>query len=202
MYEPCCIFYFRFISVLLSVCLLILVSVRFLHLFIFLFFSSFYTFVFFFFFLMIRRPPRSTRTDTLFPYTTLFRSNQKLDYLAYNEIITDIVQGNYSNIDLTAFITACAGNRMDLDEITYLTKAMIASGMQLHWNKEIVVDKHCIGGLPGNRTTPMVVAIVTDFGLTMPNTSSLAITSPAGTTDTMEVFTNLTLSPEKIKEVV
>src|SRR3546814_13366467 len=29
-----------------------------------------------FFFLMIRRPPRSTRTDTLFPYTTLFRSNQ------------------------------------------------------------------------------------------------------------------------------
>src|SRR3546814_4000224 len=29
---------------------------------------------YFFFFLMIRRPPRSTRTDTLFPYTTLFRS--------------------------------------------------------------------------------------------------------------------------------
>src|SRR3546814_18340919 len=32
-------------------------------------------FVYIFFFLMIRRPPRSTRTDTLFPYTTLFRSN-------------------------------------------------------------------------------------------------------------------------------
>src|SRR3546814_13284910 len=31
----------------------------------------------FFFFLMIRRPPRSTRTDTLFPYTTLFRSGAK-----------------------------------------------------------------------------------------------------------------------------
>src|SRR3546814_11798441 len=31
----------------------------------------------FFFFLMIRRPPRSTRTDTLFPYTTLFRSGQE-----------------------------------------------------------------------------------------------------------------------------
>src|SRR3546814_3984252 len=30
----------------------------------------------FFFFLMIRRPPRSTRTDTLFPYTTLFRSGR------------------------------------------------------------------------------------------------------------------------------
>src|SRR3546814_7872366 len=32
-----------------------------------------------FFFLMIRRPPRSTRTDTLFPYTTLFRSLGHLD---------------------------------------------------------------------------------------------------------------------------
>src|SRR3546814_4756279 len=31
-------------------------------------------YLYFFFFLMIRRPPRSTRTDTLFPYTTLFRS--------------------------------------------------------------------------------------------------------------------------------
>src|SRR3546814_15081425 len=37
-----------------------------------------YSFFSFFFFLMIRRPPRSTRTDTLFPYTTLFRS--PLDY--------------------------------------------------------------------------------------------------------------------------
>src|SRR3546814_15626994 len=35
-------------------------------------------FCFFFFFLMIRRPPRSTRTDTLFPYTTLFRSDEGL----------------------------------------------------------------------------------------------------------------------------
>src|SRR3546814_6244613 len=33
--------------------------------------------IFCFFFLMIRRPPRSTRTDTLFPYTTLFRSVAK-----------------------------------------------------------------------------------------------------------------------------
>src|SRR3546814_14036204 len=32
-----------------------------------------------FFFLMIRRPPRSTRTDTLFPYTTLFRSHQQVE---------------------------------------------------------------------------------------------------------------------------
>ncbi|SRX75742.1 thymidine phosphorylase family protein [Aequorivita antarctica] len=128
--------------------------------------------------------------------------NQKLDYNAYKEIITDIVQGDYSNIHLSAFITACAGGRMDINEISDLTKAMIASGKQLNWNKEIVVDKHCIGGLPGNRTTPLIVAIVAAYGLTMPKTSSRAITSPAGTADTMEVLTNVTLSSEEIKNVV
>ena len=128
--------------------------------------------------------------------------NQKLDYNAYNQIITDIVEGDYSNIHLSAFITACAGDRMDIDEISDLTKAMIASGKQLNWNKEIVVDKHCIGGLPGNRTTPLIVAIVAAYGLTMPKTSSRAITSPAGTADTMEVLTNVTLSSEEITAVV
>src|SRR3546814_16972616 len=38
-------------------------------------FMVFYKFTYVVFFLMIRRPPRSTRTDTLFPYTTLFRSH-------------------------------------------------------------------------------------------------------------------------------
>src|SRR3546814_18945942 len=40
----------------------------------YVYFSRCPCFLIFFFFLMIRRPPRSTRTDTLFPYTTLFRS--------------------------------------------------------------------------------------------------------------------------------
>src|SRR3546814_17310468 len=44
---------------------------------------------------MIRRPPRSTRTDTLFPYTTLFRSQQKraeqeLRYLANFDTLTNL----------------------------------------------------------------------------------------------------------------
>src|SRR3546814_20524165 len=43
-------------------------------------FLSYY--LFFFFFLSIRRPPRSTRTDTLFPYTTLFRSVEHTSSIA------------------------------------------------------------------------------------------------------------------------
>src|SRR3546814_13173580 len=41
--------------------------------------------LFCFFFLMIRRPPRSTRTDTLFPYTTLFRSQARMPFSADKE---------------------------------------------------------------------------------------------------------------------
>src|SRR3546814_19948781 len=40
-----------------------------------------YIILFFVFFLLKRRPPRSTRTDTLFPYTTLFRSTRKRPWL-------------------------------------------------------------------------------------------------------------------------
>src|SRR3546814_5468429 len=42
--------------------------------------------VLFFFFLMIRRPPRSTRTDTLFPYTTLFRSLRQAGVAAHHRL--------------------------------------------------------------------------------------------------------------------
>lgn len=126
-----------------------------------------------------------------------------------NEIVQDIANGNYSNVQLSAFITACAGNRMLTDEIIFLTKAMINSGQHIQWNKVLphgkagmIVDKHCIGGLPGNRTSPIIVSIVTSFGLTMPKTSSRAITSPAGTADAMEVITNVNLSLNQIKKVV
>lgn len=117
-------------------------------------------------------------------------------------IIRDVVAGNYSNIHLSAFITACAGNRMKSGEIVSLTKAMIDSGEHLRWDNKMIVDKHCIGGLPGNRTTPIIVSIVAAFGLTMPKTSSRAITSPAGTADTMEVLTNVNLTMKHIKKVV
>lgn len=98
--------------------------------------------------------------------------NHKLDYIAYQDIITDVVKGDYSNIHLSAFITACAGDRMDIDEIADLTKAMITSGVQLKWHTDMVMDKHCLSGLPGNRTTPIIVSIIAAFRLTMPKTSS------------------------------
>ncbi|MBK8845889.1 MAG: thymidine phosphorylase family protein [Bacteroidetes bacterium] len=118
------------------------------------------------------------------------------------EIIIDISKGHYSNIELSAFITSTSGNRLSLNEIKGLTRAMIRSGNKLKWNGQLVYDKHCVGGLPGNRTTPIVISIVAAAGLTIPKTSSRAITSPAGTADTMEVMTNVELSMLQMKNVV
>jgi thymidine phosphorylase len=117
-------------------------------------------------------------------------------------IIEDITRGAYSDIQLAAFVTACAGNRLDTQEIISLTKAMVNAGCQLDWGAEKVMDKHCVGGLPGNRTTPIVVAIVTAAGLIMPKTSSRGITSPAGTADTMETLAPVALSIADMRNVV
>ena len=78
---------------------------------------------------------------------------------------------------------------------------MAQAGTQLKWRDPIIVDKHCIGGIPGNRTSMIVVPIVAAHGLTIPKTSSRAITSPAGTADTMEVLARADLGVDEMKEV-
>ena len=115
------------------------------------------------------------------------------------EIIKDITFGRYSDIHISSFLTACAGGRLSSQEIIELTQAMVTVGDRLSWPSDIVVDKHCVGGLPGNRTTPIIVSIVAAFGLTMPKTSSRAITSPAGTADTMEVLAPVELDALTLK---
>lgn len=121
---------------------------------------------------------------------------------AASSIVQDIVEGKYSDIEMAALITACSGNRMDVAETIALTRSMIAVGQRLHWDSEIVVDKHCVGGLPGNRTTLIVVPIVAACGLTIPKTSSRAITSPAGTADTMETLAPVGLDLARMRAVV
>ncbi len=126
----------------------------------------------------------------------------ELDEQAYRAIIEDVVANRYSSAQISSFITACAGGRMTLDEMAHLTRAMIATGKQLSWDRPMVVDKHSVGGLPGNRTTPIVVSIAAASGLTMPKTSSRAITSPAGTADTMATLTEVDLTLEQMRTVV
>ncbi len=121
---------------------------------------------------------------------------------AFRAIIADIVDGRYSTIEISSFITACATRPLKRREVLGLTRAMVETGKSLSWDSAIVVDKHSVGGIPGNRTTPIIVAIIASLGLIMPKTSSRAITSPAGTADAMEVLTNVDLDAATMRKVV
>lgn len=134
-----------------------------------------------------------------------FRSRiygHRFESSALYAIISDIVNGKYSDVHLSSFITACAALPLDEDETIALTKAMVDVGERLSWRGSPILDKHSVGGLPGNRTTPIVVSIVAAHGLTMPKTSSRAITSPAGTADTMETMAPVDLDLASIRRVV
>lgn len=126
----------------------------------------------------------------------------RLSKSSLESIIQDIVDRKYTDIQVATFIASCSPNKLDQNEIDFLTQAMIKVGERIDWHKKIVVDKHCIGGLPANRTSPIIVAIVAAAGLTMPKTSSRAITSPAGTADTMSTLTQVDLSLPAIRKVV
>lgn len=120
----------------------------------------------------------------------------------FHAVLEDMAKGRFADVHLAAFLTACAGDRLDTSEVVSLTEAMVDVGERLSWETAPVVDKHCVGGLPGNRTTPLVVSIVAAFGLTIPKTSSRAITSPAGTADTMATLTKVDLDIDDIRRVV
>ena len=117
-------------------------------------------------------------------------------------IIRDVAAGLYSDLQLAAFVTATAGDGLDESETIALTQAMLDVGERIRWNFPVVADKHSVGGLPGNRTTPLVVAMVAACGVPIPKTSSRAITSPAGTADTMEALAPVDLDVPAMRRVV
>ena len=133
-------------------------------------------------------------------------AGERLERDDLHAIIRDVAAARYSKIELAAFVVATNGWDLDRDEVLHLTEAMIEAGRRLDWQHAVrggpVVDKHCIGGIPGNRTSMLVVPIVTARGMLCPKTSSRAITSPAGTADTMEVLADVELPFERLQQIV
>jgi len=120
---------------------------------------------------------------------------------AYQEIVRDLAAHRYSKMEIAAFLIA-ASRFTTAPEVLSMTRAMAAVGGRLAWNGDAIVDKHCIGGIPGNRTSMIVVPIVAAHGLKIPKTSSRAITSPAGTADTMEVLARVDVGFDEMREIV
>lgn len=130
-------------------------------------------------------------------------NGKKLNKDEIFEIVNDIVDNLLTEAEIAFFVSAAYIQGFSLEETENLTKAMALSGDIISWKNKRIFDKHCIGGIPGNRTTLLVVPIVSAAGLTIPKTSSKAITSPSGTADTMEVLTNVNIkSTSEIKRIV
>ena len=119
-----------------------------------------------------------------------------------NQIIKSVVDNSLTEIEIAFFISAIYKCGMKSEEIVALTRSMFETGKKLKFPGKIVVDKHSIGGIAGNRTTPIVVSICASAGLTFPKTSSRAITSAAGTADVIEAVCKVNFSPEEIKKII
>ena len=122
----------------------------------------------------------------------------RLDRAAFDAILADVVRHRYSRVELSMFVlgvrAAHARRRRDHRLHARDDRQRRAASTS---DAGPIADKHCVGGVPGNRTTMIVVPILAALGVTMPKTSSRAITSPAGTADTMGVLAEVALSPER-----
>ncbi|MFH1391414.1 MAG: AMP phosphorylase [Candidatus Diapherotrites archaeon] len=125
----------------------------------------------------------------------------KLNQDQLKQIVNDIASNKLSEIEATAFISAVYMKGFDLEETVFMTQALIENGKTLEIPNATVVDKHSIGGTNG-RATMIIVPIIAAAGFAIPKTSSRSITSASGTADAMEVLANVSLSLNKIKEVV
>ncbi len=126
---------------------------------------------------------------------------KELNYTELYHITDDITHDRLTDIEKTYFVAASFTHGLSVKEIIALTKAMVQTGKRLKFSG-ITLDKHCIGGVPGNRTTMIVIPIIAAAGYTIPKTSSRAITSPAGTADTMECLAKVEMPEAKIRQVV
>jgi AMP phosphorylase len=141
-----------------------------------------------------------------FPKSLQFIMNKlkrmKLTYEEVFEIIKDVVEGNLTEVEIAAYVTSLHDFGLDMDEAVSLSLAMVETGKQLKLNKKVIVDKHSCGGVPGDKTSLVAVPIIAAAGLTIPKTSSRAITSAAGSADRAEVLMPVNLDIEEMKRVV
>jgi len=129
-------------------------------------------------------------------------NGQRLASWKIQRIVSDVVELHLSDIELAAFVTALHINGVGMEEAEALSRTMIWSGKQIDFGRSPILDKHSIGGIPGDKTTLVVVPIVAAAGYTIPKSSSRAITSPAGTADRMEVLAPVDIPFNRIKSIV
>lgn len=125
----------------------------------------------------------------------------ELNYQEMKSIVRDVISRNLSDIELSSFITSLYIHKMTMNENYALSKSMIDTSLKVKFPGKIA-DKHSIGGVPGDKTSLLLVPIIASAGITIPKTSSRSITSPAGTADRMEILAPVEHGIDDIKRIV
>ena len=126
---------------------------------------------------------------------------KKLTYKEIYAVMDQIAKDRLGDVLTTYFAASGYTKGYTNEELYFLTRAMVETGEQLHF-KGIVADKHSIGGMPGTRTTLIVVPIIAAAGFKIPKSSSRAITTPGGTADVMEVLAPVEFTREQIYDII
>ena len=119
----------------------------------------------------------------------------------YKAIINDIASHRYTNMDIASFLVA-SGSFTSVTEVLAMAEALTGDNPLVWDDESIVVDQHCLGGVPGNKTDIIVMAIVAAYGLPMPKTASRSVTSCAGVADVFSVLANTDLDDEQFQSLV
>jgi len=129
-------------------------------------------------------------------------NGERLTPRKIERIVGDVVERRLSDIEMAAFVTAMHVHGISMEEVEALSRTMIWSGKTIEFGRSPILDKHSIGGVPGDKTTLIVTPTVAAAGYTIPKSSSRAITSPAGTADRMEALAPVDIDFTRIKEIV
>ena len=153
------------------------------------------------------KPDEKVSVEAAEPPKSLAFIKKKLEGQALQDreieaIIRDTVDHKLSDIEITAFVTSLYNYGMSMNEIASLSRAITKTGKTLRLRTKEIYDKHSVGGCPGDKTSILVVPVVAAAGLTIPKTSSRAITSPAGTADRFECLAPVDLTLEEVRRVV
>lgn len=126
---------------------------------------------------------------------------QKLNYKEIYAVMDEIAKDKLGDVLTTYFAASGYSKGFTNEELYFLTRAMVETGEKLHF-PGIVADKHSIGGMPGTRTTLIVVPIIAAAGFQIPKSSSRAITTPGGTADVMEVLAPVEFGKKQIYKMI
>ena len=134
------------------------------------------------------------------------RKKMRGEEISYDEmfaIIKDISENKLDDTMMTYYVASSFFYPTTDEEMYQTAKAMAECGVMFKYPKgEIIADKHCIWGVPGNETTMVLIPLIASLGIKIPKNFSKSITSPAATGECVNVLMDINFDKKGIEKLV